>query len=439
MNWCKLAAFALGISTLYGFAQVTPAERQAARVMEAPNRVTRLALYDRISDSLSEAQNNNAHYRLIQLLLKNYSKNPQDSFTPDLYNLAGNFYNSTANYSHALDAFEKAAALFRKQQRSQGLSNVLTNVGNTYYYLENYDRALTCYKEALELNEKSTHDEATSSNLYNNIGIIYSTRGNYLMGMNFFRKACRIYERMADSLSIAHAYNNFATIYQDSLTDSAFYYFNESMKLKEKFGTRLDKLDGYHNLASLYFKQGRYDKALGYVQKAIALQDTSVFSIELDHTYQLLSDIYDKKKNPALAYRYYRLNRAIRDTIAERNKVSELLKREVNLEVSKAHLADSLAMAEESRVRNIELAQKKRENTYLLVLLMVAGAIAALLYNRFRVTRRQKHIIAAQKVLVEQKQKEVLDSIHYAKRIQGSLLTSEKYIERTLGKLKQKR
>lgn len=31
---------------------------------------------------------------------------------------------------------------------------------------------------------------------------------------------------------------------------------------------------------------------------------------------------------------------------------------------------------------------------------------------------------------VEEKQKEILDSIHYAKRIQTALLTSEKYIEK---------
>ena len=37
--------------------------------------------------------------------------------------------------------------------------------------------------------------------------------------------------------------------------------------------------------------------------------------------------------------------------------------------------------------------------------------------------------------MIEEKQKEILDSIHYAKRIQTALLTSEKYIERNLNKL----
>jgi len=40
-----------------------------------------------------------------------------------------------------------------------------------------------------------------------------------------------------------------------------------------------------------------------------------------------------------------------------------------------------------------------------------------------------------QKTIIEEKQKEIPDSIHLAKRIQTTLITSEKYIERNLNKL----
>jgi phosphoserine phosphatase RsbU/P len=40
--------------------------------------------------------------------------------------------------------------------------------------------------------------------------------------------------------------------------------------------------------------------------------------------------------------------------------------------------------------------------------------------------------------LIEEKQKEILDSIYYARRIQQALITSEKYIENKLGKLIKK-
>jgi hypothetical protein len=57
------------------------------------------------------------------------------------------------------------------------------------------------------------------------------------------------------------------------------------------------------------------------------------------------------------------------------------------------------------------------------------------IYNRLKVTQQQKVIIEIQKELVEEKQKEILDSIRYAKRIQDALLTPKTYIERNINRL----
>jgi hypothetical protein len=58
------------------------------------------------------------------------------------------------------------------------------------------------------------------------------------------------------------------------------------------------------------------------------------------------------------------------------------------------------------------------------------------MYNRFKVTQRQKFIIEQQKEeveeqkkLVDEKQKEILDSIRYAKRIQMAQVPSEKRVQ----------
>jgi hypothetical protein len=77
----------------------------------------------------------------------------------------------------------------------------------------------------------------------------------------------------------------------------------------------------------------------------------------------------------------------------------------------------------------------------LLAVMLVSGFIL----RSLRITRKQNIIIEMQKseveqskLLVEMKQKEVLDSINYAGRIQRSLLPTESYIEKTFARLKQK-
>jgi len=47
----------------------------------------------------------------------------------------------------------------------------------------------------------------------------------------------------------------------------------------------------------------------------------------------------------------------------------------------------------------------------------------------------QKQVVEHQKNVIEDKQKEILDSIHYAHRIQKALIPTEKYVEKILEKL----
>jgi hypothetical protein len=57
------------------------------------------------------------------------------------------------------------------------------------------------------------------------------------------------------------------------------------------------------------------------------------------------------------------------------------------------------------------------------------------MFNRFRITQKQKLVIEEQKQIVDEKQKEIIDSINYAKRIQQAQLPTEKYINKNLSKL----
>jgi predicted double-glycine peptidase len=64
--------------------------------------------------------------------------------------------------------------------------------------------------------------------------------------------------------------------------------------------------------------------------------------------------------------------------------------------------------------------------------------IAGISYRAFKQKQKTSLIIEQQKNMVEEKQKEIVDSIHYAKRIQQSLMPTEKYIDKNLNKLKDK-
>lgn len=71
-----------------------------------------------------------------------------------------------------------------------------------------------------------------------------------------------------------------------------------------------------------------------------------------------------------------------------------------------------------------------------LLLLFIITILFFVFFRRENLLFQKK--IIEQKEMVEDKQKEIIDSINYAKRIQQSLLPTEKYIEKTFNRLNKK-
>ena len=70
--------------------------------------------------------------------------------------------------------------------------------------------------------------------------------------------------------------------------------------------------------------------------------------------------------------------------------------------------------------------------------------LAFVVYRGYTHKKKSNEIITAQKQevelqrdLIEEKQKEIIDSINYARRIQKSLLPTEKYIQKVFTRMKK--
>lgn len=84
-----------------------------------------------------------------------------------------------------------------------------------------------------------------------------------------------------------------------------------------------------------------------------------------------------------------------------------------------------------------EMDQVELKRQRMMILFSVIGLImflsfAVFAFSRYRITQRQKDIINKQKVVVEEKQKEIIDSINYAKRIQKALLAGDFLLNQNL-------
>ena len=120
------------------------------------------------------------------------------------------------------------------------------------------------------------------------------------------------------------------------------------------------------------------------------------------------------------------------DSLFNQEKNNEITRNELNYEFEKKEAA---IKAEQDKKEAVAISDKKRQFLFMLFLVALVLAvtiIAFIVLRSLRNTKKQKTIIELQKQLVEEKQKEVMDSIHYAKRIQQALLPSEKFIAKNL-------
>ena len=137
-------------------------------------------------------------------------------------------------------------------------------------------------------------------------------------------------------------------------------------------------------------------------------------------------------------------------------KMDDSLKNELNRKISltrnfqyvydKKRAADSLIAFERKRALDIELKQEKTYSNAALFGLGLIIIFSFFIFNRYKVAEKQKAMIGEQKqemiekkLLVEMKQKEITDSIHYAKRIQLAQLPTMMQIERLMMRLKEKK
>lgn len=87
---------------------------------------------------------------------------------------------------------------------------------------------------------------------------------------------------------------------------------------------------------------------------------------------------------------------------------------------------------QELKQNQFEIQKQKQLKYYFLIGLLVVLIFTIFVFRSLRITSRQNIIISEQKTIVEEKQKEILDSIEYALRIQTAILPPNKIIKQYL-------
>jgi tetratricopeptide (TPR) repeat protein len=211
-----------------------------------------------------------------------------------------------------------------------------------------------------------------------------------------------------------------------------------TLKLAEALGLKNGVSIALGNIASVYMEQAlalashplrqeKYKTAEAHLLRALSLDKEIGAQNEEWHHEEYITKLYERTGRPKEALEHYKRAMALKDSLFNEEKNRELTRKEMNYEFEKR---EALAKAEQDKKDAItRIVIYSVSGGFLLALLM-----AVLIFRGYRQKQKANKVISMQKKQVEEKQKEILDSIYYARRIQKALLPTEPYINNSLKK-----
>jgi tetratricopeptide (TPR) repeat protein len=358
-------------------------------------------------------------------------------------------YTEQGNYTPALEFGYKALHEVEKQKDTLNMAVTNNNIADIYFHIKQYPKALQHYKKALEY-ALQLHNRYGEGLLTGNIGSVYFEMNKLDSAKAFFEKAILIQKEVSDVFGEASNLQNVGSYYQKKgASQRALEYFEAAEKLFRENELYPDLATAYFNIASCYQDRKDYQKSKIYAEKSLKIAEKINSYPHKQSAHEALKNALEKLHDIPGAYHHYQEYIAARDSIFNQDNRKAQFKTELEYEYTKKRDIDSLNQVVTTKIQQEQLQQEQlrtqtqRKFTYTAMAgCLVLLVLVIFIFKGYRDKQKANQIITAQKrevelqkEIIEEKQKEILDSIHYAKRIQQSLLPNEKYIERNLQQL----
>ncbi len=348
----------------------------------------------------------------------------------------GNAYNDAGAYGEALTVSLEAYTLFEKSNDKRGMTRALIVSGNVYRHMRNSDKAVADYEKALLMSQE-IQDENLEAACMINLGLIHAAKLEYDAALVCYLKVKEIRERSGDTYNLGKVLNNIGGVYLNKAQDSAYidfwhlyadtalHYYLAALELRKQIGDRRGQISSLHNIAGVMLIQNNNDKAIEYYLRALDIA-TDLKSLDLQMPiYEMLHESYARKNDIDKALYYYKQYTAVKDSIFTSEMSESIAEMQARFGVEKA---EGETRAQEKQKKIVVLSSII--GGFLLLIIIVFIWRQSILRKKVNVALNQQKIEIEKKndalnvanEVIESKNKDITDSIRYARRIQEAIL-----------------
>jgi tetratricopeptide (TPR) repeat protein len=354
------------------------------------------------------------------------------------YNNIGLIQESLGNYPEALKNMILSLKLEEELNNVPGVANSYLNVGNIYHTIKDDSSALVYYEKVVELSKKAGYTKGLAK-AYGNIGLVKFVKRDFEGAEKNYREVLKIHEGSQDKSGKAIVYNNLGNLnLEKGAYDTSLKFFKLSLNLFKELGDQYRIALSYNNIGRLLFWQKKPAEGKDWSLKCLTIAKEIGARDILKQCYENLyiaDSLIEDKQGEFVNYQTYIL---YRDSLLNEETTKKMIRQQMQYEFG---VRESVRKAEQEK-KDLQAAREQERQRYL-IYSVGTGSILVLFFVFYALwanirKRKLNEELGLQKSIIEEKQKEILDSIRYARRIQASLLPTEKYIIKKLSELGKK-
>ena len=315
--------------------------------------------------------------------------------TASAYKLKSILVKRLGNFKESTELSELALRIFRKCKNEHGILSTLMNLSIDYIEANQLQKAEEVLNETATLTENFS-----SSNLY----FYYQNWGKLKLAQKKEKEAITWFTKAL----------NFAT--ENEMVDS--------------------KATALMNLGLAYRENKQIPEAVGSLLESKLYSDQNHLVLEESEACNALVKMYEDQKDYQNAFNMLKQYNHLKEKILTTEKIKN-----INMLEKKLALSEKEKEIEEQKIKNQEAKKRNKQLIYLASVIGLIAIFALFMFLRARmlhkrITQQNRKLEIKNKIIFE-KQKEIIDSLHYAQRIQNSLLPSDKFLKKCMTKLRR--
>ncbi len=352
------------------------------------------------------------------------------------YSNLGYAFENNGDIPKALEFYYKGLKMQENVSDKVGIARSLNNIGFIYQKQNDLSKALELHFKSLKIMEELDNKYGMARSLHN-IGAIYRIQGELSKALSCHQRALKLQEEIDHKRGMAYSLIGIGLIYNDQGESSkAIDFIQKSLKISEEIQDNTNLVNALENLANITLKQGNTSKALEYANRCLIVAKELGYPEEIKYAALTLKDIYQKQNKHLDALKMYELYIQMKDSVFNEETRKSSIKKQFQYEYEKQATKDSISnvtkmLAEQLRHEQ-EISQQKTITYVGFAGLAFMFLLAGVSFKAYKNKQRASIIIENQKHILEEKHKEITDSINYAERIQRSFLATKELLDENL-------